>query len=351
MGQALSLGRRGLGRVWPNPNVGCVIVQGGRVIGRGWTADGGRPHAETQALHGIDAQGATAYVTLEPCAHYGQTPPCADALAKAGVARVVIAAPDPDPRVDGGGVAKLRAAGITVETGVRRAEAERDMAGFLSCITRNRPFVTLKLAASFDGRIATATGESQWITGQQARRHVHAMRMTHDAVLVGAGTVRADDPTLTVRNLGAVRQPVRVVASRKLKLDAPAMMAGVEAAPVWLCHADGAPVHSFVDQGAVSVPCKTQGQQIDPVDMMTKLADAGLTRVYCEGGGKLAASLLNCDLVDEVVGYTAGLVIGAEGTPGLGAMGLERLNAAPRFTLVDSRQIGADLMHRWARHA
>ncbi len=175
---ALSLGRRGQGNCWPNPAVGCVLVRNGRVIGRGWTQPGGRPHGEVVALSQAgDARGATAYVTLEPCAHHGQTPPCAQALIDAGVARVVVALEDPDPRVNGGGFTMLRAAGIEVEAGVLREEATRDHAGgFLSRITTGRPFVTLKLANSFDGRIATATGESQWITGPEARRYVHALR-------------------------------------------------------------------------------------------------------------------------------------------------------------------------------
>jgi diaminohydroxyphosphoribosylaminopyrimidine deaminase/5-amino-6-(5-phosphoribosylamino)uracil reductase len=208
MGLALALGRRGMGRVWPNPAVGCVIVRDGRVLGRGWTTDGGRPHAETQALaQAGDARGAVAYVTLEPCAHYGRTPPCAGALVAAGVARVVVATGDPDPRVAGRGLAILREAGIAVATGVREGEARRDHAGFLLRVTQARPFVTLKLAASLDGRIATASAESRWITGPAARTTVHAMRARHDAVMVGGGTARADDPLLTVRGMGARPQP------------------------------------------------------------------------------------------------------------------------------------------------
>ena len=353
MGMALSLGRRGLGRVWPNPNVGCVIVRptesGGHVIGRGWTADGGRPHAETRALNGIDATGATAYVTLEPCAHHGKTPPCVDKLIAANVSRVVIATGDPDPRVFGRGIAKLRAAGIDVTTGVRENEARADMAGFLLRITENRPFVTLKLACSFDGRIATASGESKWVTGPNARRKVHALRAKHDAVLVGAGTVRADDPSLTVRDMGAVRQPVRIVVSGQLNIDAANLLATIGVAPLWLCHGANADPQKWVDRGAKTFACDLQGQQIDPVDMMHKFASAGLTRVFCEGGGSLAASLLGAGLVDEVVGFTAGIVLGAEGLPSIGAMGLDVLADAPRFDLIETIRIGTDIMHRWQR--
>lgn len=349
MGMALSLGRRGLGRVWPNPNVGCVIVRDDRVIGRGWTADGGRPHAETQALARCDAAGATAYVTLEPCAHHGHTPPCAQALIEAKVTRVVVGAADPDPRVSGRGIAMLRAAGINVTTGVRQAEACADMAGFLLRITENRPWVTLKLAASFDGRIATASGESRWITGPDARRMVHAMRARHDAVLVGAGTVRADNPTLTVRGIGITRQPVRVVASSRLNFTAPALRATLPDAPLWLCHGPDADTAPWAEDGITTVPCAQTGRQIDPADMMRALAARGLTRVFCEGGGALAASLLSAGLVDAIVGFTAGLVLGAEGTPQIGAMGIGHLTDAPRFTLLDTHKVGADIMHRWQK--
>lgn len=352
MGHALSLGRRGMGRVWPNPNVGCVIVRNGRIIGRGWTGDGGRPHAETQALAGIDATGATVFVTLEPCAHHGVTPPCVDALIAAKVARVVVATGDPDPRVAGKGIAALRAAGVTVDLGLREAEAKADMIGFLSLVTRGRPFVTLKLANSFDGRIATATGESKWITGPAARRAVHAMRARHDAVLVGAGTARADDPALTVRGMGITRQPVRVVASRKLDFAGDMLRAGLPDAPLWICHGqDAAPgaIAGWQEAGAETVLCSAQNRQIDPADMMAKLAERGLTRVFCEGGGSLAASLLAADVVDEVVGITAGMVLGAEGTPAIGAIGLERLCDARRFDLVETQRLGPDLLHRWVR--
>src|SRR5580658_2045323 len=191
MRAALALARRGLGQVWPNPAVGCVIVNEGRVVGRGWTQRGGRPHAETEALSraGKAARGATAYVTLEPCSHYGRTPPCADALIAAGVARVVAAIGDPDPRVDGGGIDRLRKAGVAVEIGLCGAEAAALNEGYFSRVVRGRPMVTLKLATSLDGRIATATGESQWITGQAARDRAHLLRATHDGVMVGSNTV------------------------------------------------------------------------------------------------------------------------------------------------------------------
>lgn len=355
MGLALSLGRRGMGRVWPNPAVGCVIVKAGRIIGRGWTKDGGRPHAETEALAqaGEAARGATTYVTLEPCAHHGKTPPCADALIGAGVARVVVAMADSDTRVDGKGIAMLRAAGIAVDLGEGAEAAARDHAGFFSRIELGRPFLTLKLANSFDGRIATGTGESQWITGPQARRVVHAMRSRHDAVMIGGGTARKDDPSLTVRDLGISNQPARVVVSRRLDLPLMGQLARTaKDVPLILCHgtdADAMLVQTWRDLGAVMLPCRSAGAQLDPADVMQQLGTHGLTRVFCEGGGALAASLLEADLVDDLVGFTAGLVIGAEGLPGIGAMGVARLSEAPRFVLQSSHKVGADVMQVWTR--
>lgn len=355
MAAALTLGRRNQGACWPNPAVGCLIVRDGRIVGRGWTRRGGRPHAETEALAqaGAAAQGATAYVTLEPCAHHGQTPPCTDALIAADVARVVAPLEDSDTRVSGQGFAQLRAAGIEVTTGVLAEQAARDHAGFFLRIEQGRPLVTLKLASSFDGRIATATGQSQWITGPQARRQVHAMRASHDAVLVGAGTARADDPSLTIRDLGIDRQPVRVVASRRLDLPLLGQLArSARSIPLWLCHgadADGDRKKAWEEVGAQLITCDTDGPQLDAGDMLVQLGSEGLTRVFCEGGSALAASLLAADLVDELVGFSAGLAIGAEGLPAIGAMGLEALDQAPRFALHDTRAIGGDILHRWLR--
>jgi len=352
---ALSLGARGLGRVWPNPAVGCVIVSKGRIVGRGWTADSGRPHAETIAIAqaGEAARGATAYVTLEPCAHHGKTPPCAQALIAAGVARVVTALEDPDARVAGKGHAMLRDASIEVVTGVGQAAALQSHSGFLKRVQDARPMVTLKLANSFDGRIATATKESQWITGPQARRMVHLMRARHDAVMVGGGTARADDPSLTVRDLGVDRHPVRVVVSRRLDLPLGGKLAvTARDIPLWLCvgaDADPSLMDVWTGLGARLLPCDVRQGGLDPISILQALGAAGLTRVFVEGGGAFAASLLGAGLVDELIGFTAGVAIGAEGVPSLGPMGLQRLAGAPRFKLVDCRAVGGDVMHRWVR--
>lgn len=355
MALAISLGRRGLGQCWPNPSVGCVIVKDGRVVGRARTAIGGAPHAEPQALAqaGNHAKGATAYVSLEPCAHFGRTPPCANALVDAGIARVVIGSSDPNPQVNGQGVAILRKAGIEVTTGVLQDQADALHAGFFKRITQGRPWLTLKLANSFDGRIATATGESQWITGPEARHMVHAMRASHDAVLVGGGTARADDPSLTVRGFGNVPQPVRVVASRRLDIPLSSKLSTTaKDIPVWVCHGPDASrdlCHAWEGLGAKLLPCDVTSGRLDPSSILSVLGQAGLTRVFCEGGGAFAASLLQAGVVDQIVGFTAGIAIGAEGLPSIGAMGLDRLGAAHRFTLVETRAIGGDVLHRWLR--
>lgn len=355
MKMALSLGRRGLGRVWPNPAVGCVIVRDGRVIGRGWTQPGGRPHAETEALAmaGPAARGATAYVTLEPCAHHGKTAPCANALVDAGVARVVVACMDSDPRVAGQGLDILRVAGIDVTLGVCEEQARADHAGFFLKTDKGRPWVTLKLACSLDGRIATASGESQWITGPHARRRVHAERARHDAVMVGAGTARADDPSLTVRDLGISQQPVRVVVSRRLDLPLSGKLAQTATdIPVWLCHGSDVAddlVPAWRGIGAQTLECATKAGQLDPHSVLMALGAKGLTRVFCEGGGALAASLFAADLVDELQVFSAGIALGAEGWPALGALGLGRLAEAPRFALKNVEQVGADILHIWQR--
>ncbi|MEM8554797.1 MAG: bifunctional diaminohydroxyphosphoribosylaminopyrimidine deaminase/5-amino-6-(5-phosphoribosylamino)uracil reductase RibD [Pseudomonadota bacterium] len=355
MALALSLGRRGLGRVWPRPAVGCVLVKDGRVVGRGRTRSHG-PHGEAQALAeaGEAARGATAFVTLEPCSHHGRTPPCADALIQAGVVRVVSALEDPDPRVSGQGHARLRAAGVQVEVGLMADEAEVANAGFLSCVRTGRPILTLKLASSFDGRIATASGESQWITGPEARRWVHGQRATHDAVMVGGGTARTDDPSLTVRGMGVSHQPVRVVVSRRLDLPSDGQLARTaKEVPVWLVHGPDAPEanrKTWTQAGAklLQSDLGVDGH-LDPASIMQALGKAELTRVYCEGGGTFAASLLRADVVDRVIGFTAGLALGAEGRPSLGAMEIAALSEAPRFQLIATRQVGVDVLHEWQR--
>ena len=354
MAHALRLAARGLGTTWPNPAVGCIVVKDGLIVGRGWTQPGGRPHAEVRALEqaGPQAEGATAYVTLEPCAHHGHTPPCADALIAAKVARVVTALTDPDPRVSGKGHAMLRAAGISVTEGILTPEATRINAGFLKRVTQGLPFVTLKLAASLDGRTATATGESRWITGPEARRTVHALRLSHDAVMVGSGTALADDPDLTVRDLGAQRQPVRILLDRMLKHQPDSRLGRTAREhPVWLLHGPAAPAEArkaWATTGATLIETpETEGHLDLPAALQT-LAQKGLTRVLSEGGATLAAALIKARLVDDLALFTGGVMIGSEGHPALGPLTLKALADAPRPRLRETRTLGPDTFSLWS---
>ncbi len=338
MRSAIALARRGLGQTWPNPSVGCVLVQNGQVVGRGRTAPGGRPHAEALALAmaGDAARGATAYVTLEPCSHHGQTPPCADALIVAGVARVVVARGDPDPRVNGQGLAQLRAAGLTVETGLLAGLAAETLAGFECRVRHGRPLVTLKLASTLDGRIATATGESRWITGNAARHAAQFFRAQHDAIMVGIGTIMADDPALTCR-LPGLRNPVRVVLDRTLRTPARAQVLD-DSAPTWLIH-DGSGYR--MDATLLTAPATPDG--LDPAVALQALGSAGLTSVLVEGGAAVAGSLLRAGLVDRILWFHAPAVMGNDGWPAL------RLASGPmaelrRFTHVRHECLGDDML-------
>jgi diaminohydroxyphosphoribosylaminopyrimidine deaminase/5-amino-6-(5-phosphoribosylamino)uracil reductase len=350
MGAALALARRGLGNVWPNPAVGCVLVKDGIVAGRGWTQQGGRPHAETEALSraGAAARGSTVYVTLEPCSHHGKTPPCAEALIGAGVARVVVACRDPDPRVDGRGIAKLREAGIAVTEGVLRAEAEALNAGFFLRVRENRPFVTLKLAGSLDMRIATASGDSKWITGETARRRAHLLRAEHDAVMAGSGTVLADDPKLDLRLPGlADPRRVRIVADGRLRIPATSQLVRTaRAQPVWvLTRADAGEGRALTEAGVELLRL----DRLEPRDMLAALAARGITRLLTEGGGTLAASFLGDGLVDRLAVFRAGIAIGGDGLSALAGLGVAKLETARRYRLESVERLGDDTLEFRAR--
>ena len=356
MRAALALARRGLGPVWPNPAVGCVLVADGRVVGRGWTQPGGRPHAETEALAmaGAQARGASAYVTLEPCAHHGKTPPCAEALIAAGVKRVVAAIEDPDPRVSGRGLAVLREAGVAVLSGVMADEAAELNAGFLLRVTRRRPLVTLKVASTLDGRIATHGGESRWITGEAARQAGHLLRAETDAIMVGSGTILADDPELTCRLPGlAERSPVRVVIDSRLRLPLTSkLVATAGEIPTWVLTREGgdpARREAFEDAGVDVVEMAGGESGLDLAAVLDILAESGLTRVLVEGGAHLSASLLRHRLVDRLVWFRAARLIGGDGLPAAVSFGVDRLSQAPRFECVEVRSIGADLMETYRK--
>lgn len=357
MRAALAQARQAVGTTAENPPVGCVIVRDGALLGRGFTQPGGRPHAETVALahaRAVDRArsatvGATAYVTLEPCSHHGQTPPCAEALIEAGIVRVVVAATDPDPRVDGGGLARLRAAGVDVSTGLLRDEAERVMAGFLSRIRRGRPYVTLKIATSLDGRIATATGHSQWITGEAARARAHLMRARSDAILVGIGTALADDPSLTCRLPGLeARSPERIVLDSDLRLPADsALVRGAAEVPVsiFTTRRTDAAAHltSSVGDG-LTIETVTADPNGHPsiAAVLENLAERGIGRLMVEGGARVATAFLKAGLVDEIAWFRAPLVIGGDGLSAIASLGLDRLDLAAKWTPITVETLGRD---------
>lgn len=363
MRAALVLAERGLGRTAPNPAVGCILVKDGRVLGRGWTQPGGRPHAETEALRRAEdnapdsARGATCYVTLEPCAHHGKTPPCADALASAGIARCVVALGDPDPRVAGQGLERLRQAGIEVVTGVGEAAAAALNAGYLLMRTDGRPLVTLKVATSLDGRIATRTGESQWITGPEARSRTHLLRAAHDAVVVGSGTAVADDPRLSVRLPGMEAcKPLRVVLDGRLRLPLTHdLVRGAATHPTLLLTREDAPhdrLAAYREAGVEVAAIPTDAAGALSLGAALRLLGArGLTRVMVEGGGQLAAGLLRGGWVDRLVWFRAGCVIGGDGIPALAGFGLDRLADMPRFTPRGTMTLGDDVMDSYVRAA
>jgi diaminohydroxyphosphoribosylaminopyrimidine deaminase/5-amino-6-(5-phosphoribosylamino)uracil reductase len=349
MRAALALARRGLGETAPNPSVGCVIVRQSRVVGRGRTATGGRPHAEVAALAmaGEQARGATAYVTLEPCNFTGKTGPCTEALIAAGVARVVVGATDPHPKVNGTGIQRLRAAGISVTTGVLEKDCAAVISGFVMSVTEGRPLLRLKLASTLDGRIATSTRESQWLTGESSRRAAHAMRGRHDAVMVGVGTVLADDPELTCRIAGFRKAPlVRIVIDSHLRTPLMSrLVRGAAEHPLWLLHRDGAdPARrkALQEAGVKTMEMPASNAGVDLAAGMKMLAQEGLTRILCEGGGTLAAGLLRANLVDRLAWFHAPGIIGGDGWPAAQGFGVTSLAAMPRFVPVASERWGDD---------
>jgi diaminohydroxyphosphoribosylaminopyrimidine deaminase/5-amino-6-(5-phosphoribosylamino)uracil reductase len=325
MRHAIRLGAAQLGRCAPNPAVGCVIVQGERIIGVGATARGGRPHAETIALQmaGADASGATVYVTLEPCAHIGKTGPCAQALIDAGVAHVIIANRDPNPNVSGRGIAMLMDAGINVIEGVEADAASELHAGFFKTILQKRPLVTLKIASSADGKIATASGQSQWITGPKAREYGHALRANHDAILTGIGTVLADDPSLTCRLAGRAKDsPKRFMLDRQGR------------AP------KSAKIH----------PCTTLNAPLD--ECLAQLSAQGITRLLVEAGPTLSTAFLREGLADQLYWFKAPLLIGADGRDAIATLPDAPLDAMHRMQLSQRFSLGEDVceMYRLSRH-
>ena len=352
---AIRLAQRAIGRVAPNPPVGCVLVREGRVVGRGATGPAGRPHAEAIALAqaGAAARGATAYVSLEPCAHHGKTPPCADALIAAGIARVVVGAIDPDPRVRGRGIDRLEAAGIAVSRDVERTAAAALIAGFSARLKTGRPVVTLKLASSADSRIATRIGESKWITGPAARRAGHFLRASHDVVMTGTGTLKADDPALTCRLPGLEqRSPARVVLDSRLETSGSSrLMKSANDIETVIITTENAPPDR-ADQlralgAAVLRVASTDSGRVSPAAALAALGERGITSVLLESGGILASSFLVSDLVDELAWFRASMLIGGDGVAALAPIGVGALAGAIRMERISVRVLGEDVMETY----
>jgi len=356
MALALALGRRGLGRTWPNPAVGAVIVKDGAIVGRGWTQPGGRPHAEIEALcrAGSAARGATLYVTLEPCSHHGKSPPCADAVIAAGLARVVSALEDPNAEVAGAGHARLRAAGIAVEVGVGADAARRDHAGHIRRMRDGRPHVTLKLAMSADGKAGAAGRKPAAITGEAARDRVHLMRAHSDAIMIGIGTAVADDPMLTCRLPGmAKNSPVRIVLDSMLRLPLDSrLVRSAHDTPVWVVTGKKAPQEAetiLLAHGVAVLRSPRSADPLDLADVLGLLAAKGMTRLMVEGGPTLAGTFIAADLVDEAMLFHGPNPIGPQGVEALAPQAMATLTS--RLRRVSSEPVGSDRQDVYERVA
>jgi diaminohydroxyphosphoribosylaminopyrimidine deaminase/5-amino-6-(5-phosphoribosylamino)uracil reductase len=354
MDLALALGRRGLGRTWPNPAVGAVIVKNAEIIGRGWTQAGGRPHAEIEALRraGELARGATLYVTLEPCSHHGKSPPCADAIIASGIARVVSTMEDPNPEVAGRGHAGLRSAGIAVDVGIEAATARRDHAGHIRRMGDGRPHVTLKLAISADGKAAGARRQRIAITGNAVRDRVHLMRAHSDAIMIGIGTALADDPVLTCRLPGMAKlSPTRVVLDAGLRLPMQSrLLATAGETPLWIMtgpHAPAASETAARQRGAEVVRVADKAGRLDLQEVLKLIAARGITRLMVEGGPALASALIEADLIDEAVFFHSPIVIGEEGLPALEPHALKMLGQHLKRSF--DEPVGPDRQERYER--
>jgi diaminohydroxyphosphoribosylaminopyrimidine deaminase/5-amino-6-(5-phosphoribosylamino)uracil reductase len=353
MAEALRLARRGEGMTRPNPPVGAVVVKRGRLLGQGWHRKAGGPHAEVYALRqaGPRARGATLYVTLEPCSSWGRTPPCTEAILRAGIARVVAAVPDPDPRHRGRGFRLLRRAGVEVRLGPGSAAARELLAPFASRVVRRRPLVVLKLAVSLDGKIADRERRSKWITGPAARKAVQDLRRRSDAIVVGAGTARADDPSLLPRPTRG-RRPYRVIvdSTGSLPSKAQVLRDGFQGQTILATTArcSAARRNRYEKCGATVWVLPARGGRVDLRVLMRRLAELGALRVLCEGGGELAAGLLETGLADELILFAAPLVLGGAGVGAVGGRGW-LLRNAPRFRTVEADRVGSDIMLRARR--
>lgn len=353
---ALALGRRGLGRTWPNPAVGAVVAKDGVIVGRGWTQPGGRPHAEPEALKraGQSSRGATLYVTLEPCSHVGKSPPCTDAIIASGIARVVAAIGDPNPEVAAQGFAKLRAAGIAVDSGLEATQAARDHAGHLRRVRDGRPHVILKLAVSADDKIGGPGRKPVAITGEAARTRVHLLRAQCDAILVGIGTVLADDPLLTCRLPGmAARSPVRVILDRSLRISlASRLVQSARETQLWVMTSETAEAAAAAGLGAAGAQVIRVAGTTPDIDLkavLHLLAERGITRLMVEGGSRVAAAFVAAGLVDEAWLLRGPEAIGNDSVNALGALPLSALTQSPNLRVRVSETLGEDTLTIYER--
>ena len=349
MKRAMTLARKGVGRTSPNPPVGCVIARDGEIVGSGWHRAAGTPHAEIHALTeaGDKAAGSDVFVTLEPCSHFGKTPPCTDALIAAGVGRVYAGMVDPNPLVSGKGVKQLRAAGIPTFPGLLEPECRRLIGPFVKHVAVGLPFVTVKSALTLDGKTATAGGDSKWITGEQARRHVHRLRAESDALMVGVETVLADDPQLTCRLLRGGRDPLRVVVDSRLRTPLDARLFRVRSSATTLI----ATVQQYEERlvpyrtlGAEVLACRDGEGRVDLADLLARLGKRGVQSVFVESGGELAGALLRQGLIDKLILFYGAKLVGGEGRSPFSGVGVEKMSEAIRLQEIEVRRYGDDLM-------
>jgi diaminohydroxyphosphoribosylaminopyrimidine deaminase/5-amino-6-(5-phosphoribosylamino)uracil reductase len=349
MSRAMALARKGIGKTSPNPPVGCVIVRNGEIVGTGWHRKAGTPHAEVHALReaGERAQGADVFVTLEPCSHFGKTPPCADALIAARVGRVYAGMVDPNPEVAGKGFEKLRATGIPTFPGLMEPECRRIIGPFVKHVTTGLPFVTVKSAMTLDGKTSTASGDSQWITGEQARRHVHKLRAEHDALMVGVETVLADDPQLTCRLPRGGKDPLRVILDSRLRTPSDAQLFRVESTATTLIATvarDEERLSVFRALGAEVLICKEENGRVDLADLLAQLGKRGVQSVLVESGGELAGALLRKGHIDRLTLFFGAKLVGGEGRSPFAGVGVEKMSGAIRLQEIEVRRFGDDLM-------
>jgi len=348
MRQALVLARKGVGRTSPNPAVGCVVVRDGVVVGTGWHRRAGTPHAEVHALleAGEQALGSDVYVTLEPCSHFGRTPPCADALVAARVGRVFVGTVDPNPQVSGSGIARLRDAGIPVVSGLLEDACQEINRPFIKQVTTGLPYVILKSAMTLDGKTATASGDSRWVTGEPARRHVHRLRAISDVIMVGVGTVIADDPQLTSRIPGG-RDPLRVVVDSSLRLPLTSRLLGLQSQAATLLATvsqDAEKVARLRDRGAEVLVCAERAGRVDLHDLLARLGGRGVQSILLEGGAELAGAMLRQQLIDRCLFFYAPKLVGGEGFGLFCGAGADRMADAVPLQRIGIRRIGADIL-------